>query len=333
MIHTHSEKTGRILLQTESEIFEKIVPQNHPFRRLNALLDFGSLVKPLSSKYSSIGAVGLPIESGFKALLVQFWEDYSDREMEKCLRENIAVRWFCGFGLTDDTPDHSYFGKLRERIGTKALADLFRDINSEMERLGLFGNVFAFIDASTIITKTALWEERDRALKDGAEKLNNKNVKDYAADPEARWGAKGKNKIWFGYKRHHHVDMRYGLIKQVAVTPANVLDYKVLKNVCPKQGMVFTDKMYDCLEARSAIQRNGCAFGTIQKNNNKKKNRDLDGWRSKTRMPFEGTFSKLNHHARYRRQVKVLFQCFATAICHNLKKALTILPFTVPVPS
>jgi IS5 family transposase len=333
MTNVRNEKTERILLQTESEIFEKIVGEDHPFRRLNALLDFGSLLKPLASKYSPIGAVGLPIESGFKALLIQFWEDYSDREMEKCLRENLAVRWFCGFGLMDETPDHSYFGKFRNRIGTQSLADLFKNINEEMERRGLFGNVFAFIDASAIITKTALWEERDQALADGEKKLNNKNVKDYAADPDARWGAKGKNKIWFGYKRHHHVDMRFGLIKQVAVTPANVLDYKALKNICPKQGMAFMDKMYDCAKARLVLRENGCASGTIQKNNNKKKNRDLDGWRSKRRMPFEGNFSKLDHRARYRRRVKVLFQCFAEAICHNLKKALTVLPVLIPTAS
>jgi len=41
----------------------------------------------------------------------------------------------------------------------------------------LFGDVFKFIDASAIVTKTALWEERDRAIKEGEEKLNNKNVK------------------------------------------------------------------------------------------------------------------------------------------------------------
>jgi|GEM_PF-7081721 len=43
-------------------------------------------------------------------------------------------------------------------------------------------------------------------------------------------------------------------------------------------------------------------------------------------MPFEGTFSKLNHRTRYRGKTKVLFQCFMEAIVHNLKKAIKILP-------
>jgi len=100
-------------------------------------------------------------------LLVQFWEDYSDREMEHAVRENMAVRWFCGFSLTHITPDHSYFGKLRDRVGTKHLADRFKEVGRILESKGLVGKTFSFIDASSIITKNALWKERDRAIADG----------------------------------------------------------------------------------------------------------------------------------------------------------------------
>ena len=57
--------------------------------------------------------------------------------MEKAVRENIAIRWFCGFGLLDETPDHSYFGKLRKRIGTKRVADFFTEVNKTLESRGL----------------------------------------------------------------------------------------------------------------------------------------------------------------------------------------------------
>lgn len=321
-----ANKTAKMLFSTEDEVFTNIVAFNHPFRKLNEILNFADLVMPLASCYSDLGTSGIEIEKGFKALLVQFWEDYSDREMEKAVRENMAVRWFCGFGLMEKTPDHSYFGKLRQRIGTARLADIFKSINKTMETMGLFGNVFTFIDASSIITKTALWEERDQALKDGEEKLNNLNVKKYAADTDARWGAKSKTNLWFGYKRHEAVDMRYGLIKKLAVTPANVLDFKTVKNICPNQGLVFMDKLFDCQEADFWIKANGCQAATIRKKNNPKKNKDLDRWLSGIRMPFEGTFSKQRKRAKYRGQIKVAFQCFAEAIIHNLKKAVTILP-------
>jgi len=189
--------------------------------------------------------------------------------------------------------------------------------------------VFHFIDASAIVTKTALWEERDRAIKDGETTLNNAVVGKYAADKDARWGAKSKTNIWFGYKRHTAVDMRHGLIEKTAVTPANVMDFKAVRYICPQQGLVFMDKLYDCKEADLVLRENGCHSATIRKNNNKTKQKDLDRWRSGVRMPFEGTFSKLNKRARYRSLSKVVFQNFMNSLIHNLKKAVTILPMEI----
>lgn len=330
-MQTPSEKTLKMLLATEQEVFDKLVELDDPFRRLEKILNFNELVEPLRELYSNTGQTGIDIEKGFKALLIQFWENYSDRQMEKALKHNIAIRWFCGFSLYEDTPDHSYFGKLRSRIGAKNLANIFNQVNETLKSYGLFGNVFHFVDASAIITKTALWEERDKAIKDGEQTLNNSVVNKYTADKQAKWGAKSKNNIWFGYKRTNSVDMRYGLIEKTAVTTANVLDFKVLKHVVPKQGMVFMDKLFDCKEVDLVLQANNCHAATIRKNNNKLKQKDLDRWRSHIRMPFEGTFSKLPKRARYRGLNKVIFQNYFASIAHNLKKAVTVLPET-PIP-
>jgi len=298
----------------------------------SVFIDFETLLQPYRGVlYSSLGKAGIDIEKGFKALLVQFWEDLSDREMEKALRENVAIKWFCGFGLMERTPDHSYLGKLRKRMGVNVIGAILNQVNERLHAQGLFGNVFTFIDASSIVSKTALWKERDKAIKNGEEKLNNANVSSYASDKEARWGAKSKHHIWFGYKRHNAVDMRHGLIKKVAVTPANVLDFKALKDICPRQGMVFCDKLYDCESADIVLASQSCHAATIRKNNNPRKNRMLDRWRSGVRMPFEGTFSKLRKRARFRGLSKVLFQCAAESICHNLKKAIIVLPRGMPV--
>jgi len=326
-----SEKTEKMLLMsTEKEVFEIAVDTSHPFRKLNTIIDWDELIDPLRDSYSDLGDKGIDVGKGMKALLLQFWEDCSDRQMEKALKENFAMRWFCGFGLLEATPDHSYFSKLRKRVGTKRIADLFNRINAILEGYGLFGNVFAFIDASTIVSKTALWEERDRAIEDGAEKLNNTNVEKYAADKDARWGAKSKKNIWFGHKRHAGVDMRHGLVKKVAVTAANVPDFKVVKSVAPKQGAVFTDKMYDTKAVDALLKALGLHASTIRKNTNKTKDRDLDRWRSRIRMPFEGVFSKMSKRARYRGHAKVTMQSFLQAIAHNLKKAVTFVPMPIP---
>ena len=306
-----SEQTNKMLLCSEQEVFNVLVPVDHPFRKLTKIVDIRKIVEPFRALYSDFGTTGLDVEKGFKALLLQFWEDYSDREMEKALRENVAVKFFCGFGLTEQTPVHTYFTKLRTRLGAGRLADVFNAVNAQLSNKGLFGDTFTFVDASSLITKTALWEERDRAIEDVEEKLNNAVVGKYAADPDARWGAKGKNNIWFGYKRHASVDMRFGLIHKVCVTPANVLDFQVIDQICPDQGLVFADKLYDTKGTHLRILANGCTPATIRKNRNKQKNKDLDAFHSKLRMPFEGTFSKCAKRARYHRQTKVLFQVFA----------------------
>lgn len=326
-----SGQTSQMLLCSQKEVFDILVPVGHPFRKLVEVINLEQVVDPLRKLYSDLGTTGLDVEKGFKALLIQFWEDYPDRQMEQALRENAAVKFFCGFGLTEQTPVHTYFTKLRARLGTRRLADASNAVNAQLRDKGLYGDTFTFVDASSLITKTALWEERDRAIADGEEKLNNAVVGKYAADPDARWGAKGKNKIWFGYKRHASVDMRYGLIQKVCVTPANVLGYQVMNQICPVQGLVFMDKLHGTKQTDLVARANGCTPATIRKNTNKLKNRNLDAFHSKLRMPFEGTFSKCPKRTRYRGRPKVLFQVFAESIVHNLKKAVKIL--SIPQPT
>jgi len=310
----------------EKQILASVLKTDHAYRKLNRLINFDKIATSLQKSYSRLGQHGIPAVRGLKAMLLQFWEDYSDRQMERAVCENLAIRWFCGFSLTEKTPDHSYFGKFRKRIGTKHLADIFNSINERLQKEGLFGNIFFFIDASTIVSKSALWEERDKAIKDGHDKLNNLVVKNYAADKDARWGAKSKKNIWFGYKRHTAVDMRYGLITKTTVTPANVLDFQVVEQICPKEGYVFMDKLYDTKKTDQKIKASGCYSGTIRKKNNPNKNYDLDRWRSSMRMPYESTFSKLPKRTRYRGKIKVTFQNFGESICFNLKKAIQYLP-------
>lgn len=313
-------------LFSEEEIFSSVIPSDHAYRKLKRLVNFDLFARKLKERYSHLGQPGIPPVRGLKALLLQFWEDYSDREMEIAVRENLAIRWFVGFSLKEKTPDHSYFGKFRKRIGTKYLADMFNSINENLQKEGLFGNIFYFIDASSVISKSHLWEERDKAIKDGHDKLNNLIVKEYAADPQARWGAKSKKNIWFGYKRHSSLDMRCGLISKTTITPANVLDYQVVEQIIPKQGYVFMDKLYDTKKTDQVIIRSGCSPGTIRKKNNPIKNKDLDRWRSGIRMPFEGVFSKLSKKTKYKGLSKVAFQNFAESIVYNLKKAIKYLP-------
>ena len=309
---------------TGAEVLEQAVRADHPFRIMNELVDFDRSARTYRHLYSPTGTKGIPIEQAIRLLIIQWLEDYSDREMERAIQENLAVKWFCGFDLTDSTPDHSFFGKFRARLGTKNLGDIFQTLNDYFRREGLIGDTFSFVDATGIVTKTALWEERDRALATGEKTVNNRNVAKFAADKQARYGAKGKSTFWFGYKRHQCVDMKQGIVTKVAVTPASVTDARALKHVLPISGAVIADKGYDTNAAHDLLRGKQVHAGIIQKNNRKDKNYDLDRWLSKLRMPFEGSFSKLHRRAKYRGLKKVQFQAFAEAIAFNLKRFLVV---------
>lgn len=303
---------------------EQFVREDHPYRQILKLVDFKELTKDLKGCYSDIGRGGYAIDTGFKCLLLQYAEDLSDRELERFLEENNAGKLFCGFGLGDTTPDFSYFSVLRKRIGTERLAGLFNRVRDGLKDKGLIREIFTFVDATKLVSKMSTWEERDKAIKLGLERFNNATAGLIGRDKEARFGCKGKDKFWYGYKKHISVDMRHGLINKVEVTPANIPDHKGLGQVCPDGGMVFGDKGYCPKEARSELNKKGCHSGIILKNNMKGKDKDKDRWLTKVRMPYEGVFSKGSGRARYCGTMKNLFQAYMEAFVFNLKRLIKI---------
>ena len=248
-----------------------LVPEDHIYRKFLELWDFKRTEKRLKKLEKNNNYKGFGILRLFKCLLLQFMENLSDRELKKFIQENTAAKLFCGFELTESTPDHTVFTKVRKRIGTKKLSELFSDLRDQLQSQGYMNEVFSFVDASHLISKAALWKERDKAIKKKYEKLNNETLPKVAHDKQAKIGCKGKNKYWYGYKKHVSVDMQSGLINKVAVTPANVTDAKGLKNVCPKQGAVYADKGYCTKHAKRATAKRGCHLAAIKKNNMKGK--------------------------------------------------------------
>jgi IS5 family transposase len=251
----------------ETHIEELVLP-NHPYRKLLAAIDFKELCKPLRNLFhETLGRKGYHIESGFAALVLQWMEDLSDRELERFLQENNAGKLFCGFSLLEKTPDHSYFSVLRDKIGTKRLADLFEAVDKQLRSKGFISDIFHFVDGSHMISKISLWKDRDKAIEAGLEKFNNNTAAKVAVDPQARIGCKGNEKYWYGYKRNVAVCMKFGFISKVAITPANITDSQALKHVCPKQGVVYADKGYCDQTAQKTMKTNGCENRAILKNN------------------------------------------------------------------
>jgi IS5 family transposase len=184
--------------------------------------------------------------------------------------------------------------------------------------------VFTFVDASHLIAKANLWEERDEAIRRNYDKLNNEVLPKVAVDKQARIGCKGKNKYWYGYKKHISVDMQSGLINKVAITPANLTDAQGLKHVCPSQGTIYADKGYCTKTAKQAAAKRNCHLAAIKKKNMRDKNVDQDRWYSKLRAPYERVFSQDPKRVRYKGVAKNQFGAFMQAICFNLKRLIVL---------
>jgi IS5 family transposase len=314
--------------QIEMVSLEELVKPNHVYRKYLKLWDFKETkqqLKPLEKEnnYKGYGLLRL-----FKCLLLQFMEDLSDRELESYLQENMAAKLFCDFGLTEVTPHHTVFGKLRKKLGTKELSKLFSRLRDQLQSQGYMNEVFSFVDASHLIAKANLWQERDQAIKEKYEKLNNEVLPKVAHDKQAKIGCKGKNKYWYGYKKHACVDMQSGLINKVAITAGNVTDAHGLKHVCPNQGAIYADKGYCVEPAKRAAAKRRCHLAAIKKNNMKDKNKDKDRWYSRIRAPYERVFSQQNKRVRYCGVAKNQFAAFMEAICFNLKRLSVLAPPT-----
>ena len=159
--------------QMEMVSIDDLVPLKHVYKKYHEMINFRYLTTDLRKKTKEVGAEGYGITTLFLCLLLQFMEDLSDRELERYLQENNSAKYFCGFGLTDRTPDYSLFSKVRNRIGTSRLSKLFIKVRKGLEKQGYMNEIFNFVDASHLISKHDLWKERDKAVEQKYEKLNN----------------------------------------------------------------------------------------------------------------------------------------------------------------
>ena len=303
---------------------EELVSSKHQYRKFKSLFNFKSIESDLLAVETDNNYKGFGVLRLFKCLLLQFMEDLSDRELERYIADSTAAKWFCDFTLTDKTPDHTVFSKMRKKLGTNLLSKIFTTFRDQLRTAGYMSEVFTFVDATHLISKASLWEERDEARRQKFEKLNNEVLPKVARDKQARIGCKGGSKFWYGYKKHVSVDIQSGLINKVAVTPANVTDAQGYKHVMPSSGATYVDKGYCTKPARIAAARKGVHLCAVKKNNMTGKNFDLDKYYTKIRSPFERVFSKDNKRLRYIGIAKNQFAEFMNAICFNLRRLTVI---------
>jgi transposase len=228
-------------------------PANSFWRRLDRVLSefgFGDKVRELCAPYYTMnpakgGRPGIDPEVYFKMLMVGFFENLaSERSIAARCADSLSVREFLHYALTEETPHHSSFTIIRQRLGQEVYESVFGLSLVALKGKKLLKGKRLAIDSSVLeanaslrslehrMTKEAYWDYVKRlAAKAGVDSNDPKEVRRF---DRKRKGRKTSNKDWKNphdpdakvapdkkrvtrmlYKPEHAVDMDTGAIVDV----------------------------------------------------------------------------------------------------------------------
>ena len=97
---------------------EYLVPKEHLVRRLAEVLDFSWVRSATESLYSHTGRPSIdPVVVAKLLLLGYLYNIDSERQLMREVQVNMAYRWYMGYDLDEEIPDHSILSKARRRFG------------------------------------------------------------------------------------------------------------------------------------------------------------------------------------------------------------------------
>ena len=223
---------------------DRRIPQDHPLRKIEQLVDFNFIRSKVADLYGTRGNESVDPAVILKLMFLLFYENIkSERALMSQLPLRLDWLWFCGYDLDEKTPDHSVISKARCRWGPQVFVEFFENILAQCVDAGLVDGETIHVDSSMIDANASkdtlkcqfravshnLYDE----LEDNAESSQELPKRISATDPDARLGKK-YGKTTLGYKDHRAVDDKHGIVTATVTTPANVHDEKVLTKVITK---------------------------------------------------------------------------------------------------
>ena len=138
-------------------VYKNLIPEDTILYKINHVIDFSFVNEACSDLYSLDN--GRPVQNTpermFRSAIVQYLDDFSDRQMEHSARFDIITKWFIGIPIEDRSYDHSALGDFRDRLGEKRWKKLFFVILKQIEDAGFAkGNQSA--DATHVIANIAI---------------------------------------------------------------------------------------------------------------------------------------------------------------------------------
>lgn len=280
-------------------------------------LDAAIAWAPLEARLAAIsppgrGEPGWPPLALLKAVLLGIWHDLSDVKLAEALEDRASFRRFCGFSASEATPERTAFVRFRrELVRLRLDRVLFHEVVRQLDARGLTVRTGALIDATVI-----------RAASQG--------------DGQAGWKAYGEDAPVKGYKAHVATDEAGGIVRKIAVTPANVHDATGATGLIGRHpGRVWADSAYDNGALKARIRRRNGAAMIVRRINKASRpawNAAKRAWNATihpVRCRIEKVFGTAKRsyglgRARYMGRRRVSLQAHLTFLAYNLRRAVTL---------
>jgi len=243
---------------------ETLVPEDNFYRQVEKCIDLSFVRDLVRHLYSAFGRPSIDPVVFFKLQLIAFFEGIrSERLLMETVSLNLAHRWFIGYDLDEDVPDHSSLSKIRERYGMEIFQQFFERIVELCMVAGLVWGEELYFDSTKVDANASINNMIDRTeseaeqhleklwtndventtpetLQELVEKYNGdrltgtrkptyKRITDEKVsltDPDAApMRAQGGGSAVLGYRDHYIVDGgKSRIILSAIVAPASIMD-------------------------------------------------------------------------------------------------------------
>jgi len=130
---------------------EDLIPRDHFYRHLEAKLDLGFVRDWSQNLYAERGRPSIDPVIFFKLQLVMFFEGIrSERLLIETASLNLAHRWYLGYALDEELPDHSSLTRTRQRLGIDIFQRFFERIADLCQDTGLVWGRELYFDATRV---------------------------------------------------------------------------------------------------------------------------------------------------------------------------------------
>jgi len=135
---------------------DELVPQKHFYRRLEARIDLSFVRNLVRDFYAPYGRTSIDPVVFFKLQLIMLFEGFrSERQLMEQVQVNLAFRWYIGYDLDEDVPDHSSLSKIRERYGLAVFRRFFEHIVQLCIDAGLVWGQEVYFDGTRVEANAA----------------------------------------------------------------------------------------------------------------------------------------------------------------------------------